>query len=155
MTGPGGAADRPPDSAAMALVLAGRAVEDLLTGRLAPLGLSLRLLGTLGHLARDEGLSYTDLARRARVTPQSVHATVARLVELGAVEPAGPGRGRRAGLRVTGEGRRLLAAGQDAVAALDAELAAALGGRGSPLDRPALLAVLALAARTPDGSGSG
>ncbi|WP_139253068.1 MarR family winged helix-turn-helix transcriptional regulator [Geodermatophilus nigrescens] len=149
MTGPGGAADRPPDSAAMALVVAGRAVEDLLGSRLAPLGLSLRLFGVLGHLARDEGLSYTDLARRARVTPQSVHATVGRLVELGAVEPAGPGRGRRAGLRVTGEGRRLLAAGHDAVAALDADLGAALGSHGAPLDRSALLAVLALAGRVP------
>ncbi len=50
----------------MALVVAGRTVEELLGARLAPLGLSLRLLGSLGHLARDEALSYSDLARRAR-----------------------------------------------------------------------------------------
>ena len=135
----------------MALVVAGRAMEDLVAARLAPLGLSLRLFGALGHLARDEGLSFTELARRARVTPQSMHATVARLVDLGAVEPAGPGRGRRAGLRVTGRGRRLLADGHDAVDALDTELAAALERSGGALDLPALLAVLGLAGRLPGG----
>ncbi len=133
----------------MALVVAGRAMEDLVAARLAPLGLSLRLFGALGHLARDEGLSYTELARRARVTAQSMHATVARLVELEAVEPAGPGRGRRAGLRVTERGRRLLADGHDVVDALDAELGAALDRSGGALDLPALLAVLALAGRLP------
>ncbi|SFO31448.1 DNA-binding transcriptional regulator, MarR family [Geodermatophilus obscurus] len=135
----------------MALVVAGRAMEDLVAGRLAPLGLSLRLFGALGHLARDEGLSYTELARRARVTTQSMHATVGRLVDLGAVEPAGPGRGRRAGLRVTERGRRLLADGHDAVDALDAELTAALDRSGGALDLPALLAVLGLAGRLPGG----
>jgi DNA-binding MarR family transcriptional regulator len=133
----------------MALVVAGRAMEDLVAARLEPLGLSLRLFGVLGHLTRDEGLSYTELARRARVTPQSVHATVSRLVDLGAVEPAGPGRGRRAGLRVTDRGRRLLADGRRAVDALDAELAAALDRSGGALDLPALLTVLALAGRLP------
>jgi DNA-binding MarR family transcriptional regulator len=135
----------------MALVVAGRAVEDVLGARLAPLGLSLRLLGALGHLARDEGLSYSDLARRARVTTQSMHATVGRLVDLGAVEAADPGRGRRAGLRVTDRGRRLLADGQAALAALDGELSAALGRSGGALDGSALLAVLGVAGRRPGG----
>jgi DNA-binding MarR family transcriptional regulator len=134
----------------MAMVVAGRAVEDLLGARLAPLGLSLRLLGALGHLARDEALSYSDLARRARVTAQSMHATVSHLVDLGAVEAAGPGRGRRAGLRVTDRGRRLLADGLAAVAAVDDELSAAVGP-GGVLDRSALLAVLGLAGRRPGG----
>jgi DNA-binding MarR family transcriptional regulator len=134
----------------MALVVAGRAVEDLLGARLAPLGLSLRLLGALGHLARDEALSYSDLARRARVTAQSMHATVGHLVDLGAVEAAGPGRGRRAGLRVTDRGRRLLADGLAAVAAVDAELSAVVGP-GGVLDEAALLAVLGLAGRRPGG----
>ncbi len=135
----------------MALVVAGRTVEELLGARLAPLGLSLRLLGSLGYLARDEALSYSDLARRARVTAQSLHATVGHLVDRGAVEAAGPGRGRRAGLRVTERGRRLLADGLAAVAAVaavDDELIAAVGTNGV-LDRSAVLAVLGLAGRRP------
>jgi DNA-binding MarR family transcriptional regulator len=135
----------------MGLVVAGRAVEDLLTARLAPLGLSLRLLGALGHLARDEGLSYSDLARRARVTAQSMHATVGRLADLGAVEAADPGRGRRAGLRVTDGGRRLLADGLAVLAAVDEELSAALASSGGALDPSVLPAVLGVAGRRPAG----
>jgi DNA-binding MarR family transcriptional regulator len=106
------------------LVALGRQVEARLDEALAPAGLSLRLMGALGHLARQPGLSYTELAARARVTPQSMHATVASLIEAGAVSPAGTGRGRRALLEVTPRGHRLLAAGQEAVAAVDAELRA-------------------------------
>jgi DNA-binding MarR family transcriptional regulator len=65
------------------------------------------------------------------------------------VEPADAGRGRRAGLRVTDRGRRLLAGGHDAVAALDAELSAALGRSGDALDPAALLVVLRMAGRLP------
>jgi hypothetical protein len=67
------------------------------------------------------------------------------------VEAAGPGRGRRAGLRVTERGRRLLADGLAAVAAVaavDDELIAAVGTNGV-LDRSAVLAVLGLAGRRP------
>ncbi len=64
------------------------------------------------------------------------------------VEAAGPGRGRRAGLRVTERGRRLLADGLAAVAAVDNELSAAVG-IGGVLDQSALLAVLGLAGRRP------
>jgi DNA-binding MarR family transcriptional regulator len=110
----------------MLTVLAGRAWEARLNAALRPHGLSLRHLGALGHLAGSPGLSYTHLARRARVTVQSMHATVAALTELGAVgEPAG-GRGRAALLEVTDRGRELLAAARDVVAALDAEFTAAL-----------------------------
>ena len=64
----------------------------------APLGPSRCLLGALGHLARDEALPYSDLARRARVTAQSVQATVGHLVDLGAVSRRtddGPAADRR------------------------------------------------------------
>ena len=112
----------PGTSPAVLLVALGRQVEARLDEALAPAGLSLRLLGALGHLARQPGLSYTELAARARVTPQSMHATVRSLIEAGAVSPAGTGRGRRALLEVTPRGHRLLAAGQEAVAAVEAEL---------------------------------
>jgi DNA-binding MarR family transcriptional regulator len=116
----------PSDSPVMLTILAGRAWEARLNTALRAHGLSLRHLGALGHLAGTPGLSYTDLARRARVTVQSMHATVAALTELGAVAEPGGGRGRAALLEVTDRGRELLATGRDVVAALDAELAAAL-----------------------------
>lgn len=109
------------------LVALGRQVEVWVNAALEQVGLSLRLLGALGHLAQRSGLSYTELARRARVTPQSMHATIAALIDAGAVAPAGTGRGRRALLEVTPRGRQLLTAGQDVVTAIDAELRG-LGG---------------------------
>ena len=115
-------AGSPPVSPAVALLAAGREVESRLGAALDRVGLSLRLFGVLGHLARQPGLSYTELARRARVTPQSAHATVAALIGAGAVAPAGSGRGRRALLEVTPQGRELLAAGHRALGAVDAEL---------------------------------
>ncbi|MCZ2821675.1 MarR family winged helix-turn-helix transcriptional regulator [Modestobacter sp. VKM Ac-2977] len=117
-----GAGEPPAASPAVLLVALGREAESRLGAALESSGLSLRLMGALGHLARQPGLSYTELARRARVTPQSMHATVAALIEAGAVAPAGPGRGKRALLEVTDQGRRLLAAGQEAITAVDAEL---------------------------------
>ncbi|MCZ2805988.1 MarR family winged helix-turn-helix transcriptional regulator [Modestobacter sp. VKM Ac-2983] len=117
-----GAGEPPATSPAVLLVALGREVESRLGAALEPSGLSLRLMGALGHLARQPGLSYTELARRARVTPQSMHATVAALIEAGAVAPAGPGRGKRALLEVTDQGHRLLAAGQAAITAVDVEL---------------------------------
>ena len=116
----------PADSPVMLTVLAGRAWEARLTTALRAHGLSLRHLGALGHLAATPGLSYTDLARRARVTVQSMHATVAALAALGAVREPGAGRGRAALLEVTERGQELLATGRDVVAAMDAELTAAL-----------------------------
>ena len=116
----------PSDSPVMLTVLAGRAWETRLNTALRVHGLSLRHLGALGHLAGSPGLSYTDLARRARVTVQSMHATVAALTELGAVREPGGGRGRAALLEVTDRGRELLATAREVVAAMDAELTAAL-----------------------------
>jgi len=73
-----------------------------------------------------------------------MHATVATLIEAGAVVPASTGRGRRALLEVTPRGRRLLAAGQEAVAAVDAELRE-LGGL--PSDQVLLRLTTAVAGR--------
>ena len=140
----------PATSPAVLLVALGRQVEERLNEALEPAGLSLRLMGALGHLARQPGLSYTELAGRARVTPQSMHATVASLIEAGAVDPAGTGRGRRALLEVTPRGHRLLAAGPEAVAAVDAELRE-LGGLPSDPELFRLTAGLAgRPAATPD-----
>jgi DNA-binding MarR family transcriptional regulator len=116
----------PPISIAMLLIVAGDTLARRVNDELRPYGLSMRHLGALGHLNRDPQISYTELARRARVTVQSMHKTVAALVELGAVRHPPGGRGRTAALEVTERGRELIAFGTSVVAALDAELAAAL-----------------------------
>jgi DNA-binding MarR family transcriptional regulator len=90
--------------------------------------IGLRHFSALGHLARDPGVSYSELARRAHVTPQSMQATLTRLEQLGAVERVGEaGRGRTAHLHVTDEGHRLLALGRRAFSQVDEALAKELG----------------------------
>ena len=82
----------------------------------------------LGHLTREPGLSYSELARRAGITPQSMQATLHQLDQRGAIERGTPhGRGRRAQLHVTGHGRRLLADAWVVMTAVDRRLAALLG----------------------------
>ncbi|MFI1972031.1 MarR family winged helix-turn-helix transcriptional regulator [Streptomyces cinnamoneus] len=94
---------------ALLLVGAGRLVQDEVNRRLEARGHSLRLMGALGHLAHEPGLSYSELGRRAGVTAQSMQATVLRLEQAGAVARTSPaGRGRTAHLHVTEEGRRML-----------------------------------------------
>ncbi|MFI9203023.1 MarR family winged helix-turn-helix transcriptional regulator [Streptomyces sp. NPDC053048] len=88
---------------------AGRFVQEEVNRRLEAQGHSLRLMGALGHLAHEPGLSYSELGRRAGVTAQSMQATVLRLERAGAVARSTPaGRGRTAELHVTEEGTRML-----------------------------------------------
>jgi DNA-binding MarR family transcriptional regulator len=106
----------------MLVVVAGRSLQGRLETELARLGLTLRHLGALGHLAHQPDLSYSDLARRSRVTSQSMHATVRHLEEIGAVRRTLAGQGRRARLEVTERGQELLDAARETGLALDAEL---------------------------------
>jgi DNA-binding MarR family transcriptional regulator len=94
--------------------------------------IGLRHFSALGHLARRPGVSYSELARRAHVTQQSMQATLQQLEQLGAVERVGgAGRGRAAHLQVTDEGHRLLTIGRDAFAAADDAMARGLGTEAS------------------------
>jgi DNA-binding MarR family transcriptional regulator len=94
--------------------------------------IGLRHFSALGHLARQPGVSYSELARRAHVTQQSMQATLQQLEQLGAVERVGgTGRGRAAHLHVTDEGHRLLAIGREAFSAVDEALARGLGTEAS------------------------
>ena len=109
-------------STTMLLVGAGRVAQRRLEDALRGHGLTLRHLGALGHLARDSELSYSDLARRAAVTVQSMHSTIALLVDLGAIEVETPERGRPARLRLTGRGHELLRTAGAVAHELDATL---------------------------------
>jgi DNA-binding MarR family transcriptional regulator len=104
----------------MLLIAAGRLAQRRFEVALAREGLTLRHIGALGHLSHSPELSYSDLARRARITPQSMHATMAQLVELGAVTTEA--RGRASYPRLTERGRELLAFAAEAAAACDETL---------------------------------
>src|ERR1700759_954196 len=131
-----GPAVPPEPNAAVLLVALGRRARVKLDGVLAPPQIGYRHLSALGHLATAEEISYSDLARRASVTAQSMRATLAHLEELGIVERTGAmGQGKRARLAVTAEGRRLLATCRDALADAEAELLAGLAPRRRALLR--------------------
>ena len=118
-------------SITMLTIGAGRQVQSLLDDELARLGLSMRHLGALGHLAANPDLSISDLARRSGVTAQSMHATVHGLQERGALRARSEGRGRAARLVVTSGGRTLLQDARAAIARLDATLLERLGTEGA------------------------
>ncbi|MCM0677499.1 MarR family winged helix-turn-helix transcriptional regulator [Micromonospora phytophila] len=124
-------------STALLFIAAGRTVQRRVEAALAEHGLTLRHVGALGHLAANPNLSYSDLGRRAGVTAQSMHATVNRLEELGAVVRHHAGHGRAARLEVTGHGRTLLTRAGEIAASLDDELLGDL-----PEERRAALARL-------------
>ncbi|WP_236795712.1 MarR family winged helix-turn-helix transcriptional regulator [Amycolatopsis sp. GM8] len=118
----------PAASPAMLLVLLGRRLRTRMDDALREQGLSLRHLSALGHLAGLPGLSYSELARRAGITVQSMQSTLAQLEALDAIERRSePGRGRTAELHVTPAGEALLAKGRDIVRAADEALLSALG----------------------------
>jgi len=109
-------------STTMLLVGAGRVAQRRLETALRKHGLTLRHLGALGHLARNPELSYSDLARRVAVTVQSMHSTIATLVELGAIDVESAERGRPARLRLTARGTELLRTAGRVAQELDAAL---------------------------------
>ena len=117
----------PPPSVSFFLIALGRRAQEAVEVGLRAQGLGYHHLSALGHLHRQPGLSYSELARRARVTVQSIQATVSHLEQAHLVDRgAATSRGRRADLRVTGRGAQVLAAAEAAVRAADDELLAAV-----------------------------
>ncbi len=133
---------RPPEQVgpAFLLIALGRIVRDEVEAALRGHGLTLRHLSALGHLSRQPGLSYSELARRAGITVQSMQATLQHLEQLGAVERRTvPGRGRTAQLHVTAAGTELLGRGRSVIRDADQRLLADV-----PPERHALLTELLL-----------
>ena len=112
---------RPPFSPTIALVTLARIVEVRLGTLLEPHGLTLRKYGILGHIAATPGLSLSDLARRSRITVQSVHVLIRSLVEAGWVTSATRANGLSAQVTVTPAGAALLTELRTELAAFDAE----------------------------------
>ena len=88
-----------------------------LSRALAPLGLSLVQWDTLRHLHRRPDASLHDLAVLTFQTDQSFGSLAVRMADRGLIERV-PGPGRAVKHRLTREGERLRAAGQDAVEAV-------------------------------------
>jgi DNA-binding MarR family transcriptional regulator len=88
-----------------------------LSRALAPLGLSLVQWDTLRHLHQRPDASLHDLAVLTFQTDQSFGSLAVRMADRGLIERI-PGPGRAVRHRLTEEGERLRAAGQEAVDAL-------------------------------------
>ncbi|MGN6272074.1 MAG: MarR family winged helix-turn-helix transcriptional regulator [Protaetiibacter sp.] len=98
--------------------------EARLDRELRELGLTTRKYGLLAHVDVTPGISFSELARRSRITVQSAHAAVRSLVDAGLVADANAHAGAASVLRVTEAGSRVLAAAEALLGRLDAELRA-------------------------------
>lgn len=102
-------AQPPPFSPTVALLTLSRTWDAALADALKPLGLTTRKYGLLGHVRGTPGISFSELARRSRITVQSTHAAVASLASAGLVDDGTAQAGAASSLRVTPDGEALLA----------------------------------------------
>ena len=113
----------PPFSPTVALLTVSRVWDAAFADALKPLGLTTRKYGLLGHIRGSAGISFSELARRSRITVQSAHAAVAGFVEAGLVDDGTAHAGAASTLRVTAAGESLLNRAAGVVTDLDAEFA--------------------------------
>lgn len=111
-------------SPTVTLLTMSRRWDAALSEALKPLGLTTRKYGLLGHIRGTPGISFSELARRSRVTVQSAHAAVAAFAADGLVEDASARAGAKSQLRVTDAGEQLLAAVGERLGELDAAFTA-------------------------------
>jgi DNA-binding MarR family transcriptional regulator len=118
------------DTAPTLLYLVGRldrVVRRAIQGAVRSYGLSVNEFTTLSVLARRHGLSNAQLARRSLVSPQSANEVLLALERQGLVRrQAHPAHGRILQTRLTAKGRRVLAACDARVAAVEARMVADL-----------------------------
>lgn len=117
-------AEPPPFSPTIGLLTVSRVWEAAFTEALKPLGLTTRKYGLLGHIRGMPGISFSELARRSRITVQSAHTAVAAFVEAGLVDDGTAHAGAASTLRTTAGGDALLARAAEVVARLDADFTA-------------------------------
>lgn len=125
--------DPPPFSPTIGLLAMSRIWESALADALKPLGLTTRKYGLLGHIRGTPGISFSELARRSRITVQSAHAAVSAFTEAGLVDDGTAHAGSASSLRVTERGESLLVQASGEVARLDAAFAAQYPGMTSAL----------------------
>ncbi|MFJ6680241.1 MarR family winged helix-turn-helix transcriptional regulator [Microbacterium sp. NPDC091382] len=111
--------DAPRFSPVIALLAVSASWEAQLAAELRDLGISTRKFGLLGHIGAEPGISFSELARRSRITVQSAHAAVHALVDDGLVADATAQAGAASDLSVTDRGARVLRDAQDRLERLD------------------------------------
>ena len=116
--------DLPPFSPTVTLLTVARVWDTALGDALKPFGLTTRKYALLGHVRSTPGISFSELARRSRITVQSAHAAVAAFASDGLVADAESRAGSPARLTVTPAGELLLTQAADALATLDGEFTA-------------------------------
>src|ERR1700761_107036 len=94
---------------------------------LARTPLTPRMAGTLEAIVADPGTSIAEISRKVPVSPQAVSQVVVRLEGLGYLERRSGERGRGVALSVTEAGEKALAEADARKAALNVDLAEALG----------------------------
>ncbi|WP_425571443.1 MarR family winged helix-turn-helix transcriptional regulator [Stackebrandtia albiflava] len=109
-----------------------RQVETELNSALAPLDLTVRKLGLLGHVAGVPGASFSDLARMSGITVQTVHTSVKALARAGLVRDRTARAGAASTIEVTEAGAAVLADARRVVAEVDARL---FGADADPVRR--------------------
>ncbi|GAB99633.1 hypothetical protein GONAM_10_01040 [Gordonia namibiensis NBRC 108229] len=114
----------PPFSPTITLLTLSRVWESELAAALKPLGLNTRKYGLLGHIRGTPGISFSELARRSRITVQSVHSAVSGFVEAGLVDDGTAHAGSASSLRITPAGEDILSRAAGEVARLDTEFSA-------------------------------
>ncbi|OZE81712.1 MarR family winged helix-turn-helix transcriptional regulator [Rhodococcoides fascians] len=112
-----------PFSPMITLLTVARVWDAAFAEALKPLGLTTRKYGLLGHIRGTPGISFSELARRSRITVQSAHSAVAGFVSSGLVDDGTAQAGAASTLRVTNAGLRLLDDAAQAVTALDVQFA--------------------------------
>jgi len=131
----------PPFSPVIALLTVARLWDGELTVALRDVGLTTRTYGLLGHIHASPGISFSELARRSRITVQSVHTAVAGLMKDGLVEDSTAQAGARSVLGVTDRGSALLRDAAVLLRALDDRLTAGMPGTSQALRAEAMRAV--------------
>ena len=112
-----------PFSPTITLLTAARVWDAAFAEALKPLGLTTRKYGLLGHIRGTPGISFSELARRSRITVQSAHSAVAGFVSSGLVDDGTAQAGAASTLRVTNAGMKLLDDAAQAVTGLDVQFA--------------------------------
>jgi DNA-binding MarR family transcriptional regulator len=128
-----------------------RAIRHEINRRVKPYGLTTLQYTTLSVLGTREGLSNAQLARRSYMTPQSMNEVIDALEQKGLIErQPHPNHRRVYPAKLTRKGRRVLAACDREVDALEAQMLAGLGSRQVAALRTAVMsAVRALNAGFP------
>lgn len=117
-------ADVPPFSPTVALLTVVARWQEALAAELAPLSLTTRKYGLLGHIRAMPGISFSELARRSRISVPSAHTAVAAFVSDGLVRDGTARAGAASHLAVTDEGEHVLAEAATRLAEVDAQFAA-------------------------------